>query len=218
MNELAIQRLVDGRLSLEQIQKVLQEADATPELWKQIATAFLEEQLWQQSLSKEPVAGAQPRVTQPDKSSSLSSHRWLPLAIAASLLLALPLVYSWGRFERPLDDQPTTHSVTPTELARRDSSQAGNEQKVRPADFQTPYSVGIRNNNRYESVPVLPQSVAQELGYQPSESRIPPEVQAKLRREGYQLDSKIHFLRGSTGDGREIIVPVQKVQMQPYGQ
>jgi hypothetical protein len=217
MNELAIQRLVDGRLSLEQIQQVLQEAEATPQLWKQIAAAFLEEQLWQQSLSKEPAAGAGTPTTRTEKSFSIPSYRWLPLALAASLLLVLPLVYSWGRFGRPLDNQPITRSVTPGELAVNDAS-ANSGQQIRPVNFQTPYSVGIRNNDRYESVPVLPQSVAQELGYQPSESRIPPEVQSKLRREGYQLDSKIHFLKGSTGDGREIIVPVQKVQMQPYGQ
>ena len=213
MDELAIQRLVDGRLSLEQIQKVLQEAEATPQLWKQIATAFLEEQLWLQSLSKEPAAGTSIKPSQVDeKLRSVSSYRWLPLALAASLLLALPAVYSWGRFERPLDNPSITKSVTPA------GPTANNEQQVRPVNFQTPFSVGIRNNDRYESVPVLPQSVAEELGYQPSESRIPPEVQSRLRREGYQVGSKVHFLKGNTGDGREIIVPVQRVQLQPYGQ
>ena len=218
MDELAIQRLVDGRLSLAQIQQVLRNAEANPLHWQQIATAFLEEQLWQQSLSKEPAANVKTPATQIYRAVPAPVYRWLPLALAASLLLAVSLAYFWwGRFGRPFENQQVTHSAPAPDIAVNDPL-ANNEQRVQPVSFQTPYSIGIRNNDRYESVPVLPQSVAQELGYQPTKSHIPAEVQSKLRREGYQLDSRLHYLKGSTGDGREIIVPVESVRMQPYGQ
>jgi hypothetical protein len=156
-------------------------------------------------------------ATEIEKSVPAPKYRWIPLALAASLVLALSLVYTWRRFDPAFENQQVTHSASVPNTSASEPL-ANNEQRVQPVSFQTPYSIGIRNNDHYESVPVMPQSVAQELGYQPSKSHIPVEVQAKLRREGYQLDSSIHYLKGSTGDGREIIVPVESVRMQPYGQ
>lgn len=43
-------------------------------------------------------------------------------------------------------------------------------------------------------------------------------IEAELRRRGLSLDVETQFLEGQLTDGRQLIVPVQNVQVRPYGQ
>lgn len=47
---ITLQRLIDGELDLEQVQGLLQVAEADPESWKTIAVAMIEDQLWERSM------------------------------------------------------------------------------------------------------------------------------------------------------------------------
>ena len=112
-----LQRLVDGELELDQIQKILQQADASPELWRTLATSMIEDQLWQRSmrqhmstLAKESSElqdvdnDARPPSSVPPASKnrpdSKSAGAWLnqKMMLAALLLIAVGLGFGFGQF------------------------------------------------------------------------------------------------------------------------
>jgi hypothetical protein len=53
MNHLLLQRFVDRRLSVAELQRLAQEAESHPEHWRQLASAVIEEQLWQRTLTSD---------------------------------------------------------------------------------------------------------------------------------------------------------------------
>ena len=59
-NELQLQRLVDGQLDRGQVQQLLAKAQRQPELWQQIALAFVEDQIWQAEIGDRFLETADP--------------------------------------------------------------------------------------------------------------------------------------------------------------
>lgn len=50
IDPITLQRLVDGELDLPQVQQLIKEADVSPDQWRDIATAMIEDRLWQQAV------------------------------------------------------------------------------------------------------------------------------------------------------------------------
>lgn len=50
IDPITLQRLVDGELDLPQVQQLIKEVDVSPDQWRDIATAMIEDRLWQQAV------------------------------------------------------------------------------------------------------------------------------------------------------------------------
>lgn len=168
-----------------------------------------------------------------------ANHQWLQWAVVACCLVAMPLLYWAGKSSErgavsPQDfaaveraglprsaDQQFAASAVGAESAVAEPTSRG--PSVRNVDhtlprIHAPYSLQLIDNDQIRSTPLMLESTAREIGYRPAASSFPAELQSRLRREGYQLDSKIYFLRGSIPDGRQIVVPIESVGLSPFGQ
>ena len=95
MDSIQLQRLVDGEMSFDETQRMLQAAEQDPELWKTIASSFVENQLWRNEFLGEHDLKfhfrSRSRQIKHDRSNyaSVRSDSLRYLAMAASLLLAV---------------------------------------------------------------------------------------------------------------------------------
>ena len=113
LDPITLQRLVDGELELAEIQQLLAQAEAEPEHWESLATALVEDRLWQRTVSgmaqqDAPISlASEPPLPPPTKPNSRratggdASHgaHWGWLALVASLMLGCGL----GYLARPAD-------------------------------------------------------------------------------------------------------------------
>ncbi len=117
-----LQRLVDGELDFAEIQQLMQSAESKPELWRQIASAFIENQLWLAQFADHAGMPATQAVVpvkpEPPPKAVLPGRvngiRWW--SIAAMLALALTVAFLGGRGEFaqrfPLSDPVTADRNT----------------------------------------------------------------------------------------------------------
>ncbi|MEL7498689.1 MAG: hypothetical protein AAFN77_13865 [Planctomycetota bacterium] len=117
IDPITMQRLVDGELELEQVQQLIKEADICPAQWRSIATAMIEDRLWEQTLraqsnsdplnvealpslladKKSEPASHSPSIPDPSTKPTGGASAWSPhnhLLLAASLLLAIGFGYA----------------------------------------------------------------------------------------------------------------------------
>lgn len=128
IDELELQRLLDGRLEPSDFETIVQIADQHPRQWKQIALAALEEQQWRRAMqatsdsvdeSRRTVAPSSARATGP------APKHWL--AIAGAVMLAFVAGWIGQRSvginrpvveiaEKPSSDSTLLANVEPTAL------------------------------------------------------------------------------------------------------
>ena len=221
IDERRLQRLVDGELDRETVRELLKSADANPELWRQMAVGFVEDQIWQaefQSLEQEG-----PKVTLPADANAGRSPgrpprrmgRWL--MIAAGIMLGLTIGYL-PRLVNQVD------SPTSNQPALADADQAPEIDSVTPTQttFRPDYHVNLNSRNGdsllSSDVPLYKPSDLQRMGYdmmQPIE--VNEGLADWLRESGYQLDQSVNFISGRLNDGRRFVVPIRTTKIH-YGQ
>lgn len=217
--ELQLQRLVDGQLDLKQTQKMLQRADLEPELWREMAAAFVENQIWQSAViadsSTETTNQDEPILLRSDGSSgsNLSTPGikfWL--ALAAAVVAGIWL----GRASFPngttIDDGSrsiASHQNTP------ESDSLSNPTSDRPEQRLVSYEPAHHlSMGEAGEVPLYTLEQAQELGLLKEQS-LPQETVNQLRKRGYQLEQNTQYISGKAQDGRRILVPVRSVRFIP---
>ena len=102
---LTLQRLIDGELDSASMQSLLREADGQPEIWKEIAAAFIEDRAWQNSFvdcslpaDTNSILGSSPAEQVSLKNENANHNkrwRWL-FSLAAAVLLATFVGYMIG--------------------------------------------------------------------------------------------------------------------------
>jgi hypothetical protein len=127
IDPLKLQRLIDGELDTAQVQQILTAAKATPQHWEEIASGFVEDQIWKRSFqsstetktdtaqlqNSQQTSDRKTTSTIPISPSSSTNFSWL--AIAATLLLASGIGYMAGQFQTPDVSNPSEVAVTPKE-------------------------------------------------------------------------------------------------------
>lgn len=270
MEAIQLQRLVDGRLSLSEVQTMLRNAAQEPDQWRAIALAFMEEQLVGRELTAE-VSGRQPAPSDSSGGGRRASAedwnaenplpltpnfrgtnaptgrtglplpdrlhpgigRWLSIA---ALLLLLPMSFAAGRWSGSLPSSgpsdrvaghadrlpsgatPTFAAVDPAKgnLNRGGAAPITNTVNHMP-EINAPYSLNWKWEDQSDSTPLLTESMAREINYQPVAQPVSGELQDRYRRRGYELQPNIHYLSMSTEDGREIILPIEVVRLKKFG-
>ena len=164
MNELdpiLLQRLVDGELELDQLRELLSTADSNPACWKEMATAMVEDRLWQSSvresmsntelppdLATETLDVRPPSITtdlpKRNNGSGNGSRFTTMFWIAASIFLASVLGYMLGGYANPVNylaTGPDNPGVDRSKIAGPAEDSAARLAQVVPqteADTQSP--------------------------------------------------------------------------------
>lgn len=226
---LELQRLADGELDRSQIRRLLHQAESDPGLYRRIALTLVEDQIWRREIcAAEPGTAETPTMARPGRltladdgaaprSWRVSGTSWL--AVAAGLLVMTWMGYAIGRRGEGLRSAgnaalPVAASAVPGNLPRTTD----------PASLSSyaPWQMQLVSNDGQplgpESLPVLPLSMARELGleYQPVE--IPEPLQRQVGRHGYRVEPRYQYIHGRTSDGRRLVVPIQEVRLSPWGQ
>lgn len=197
--ELQLQRLVDRQLSRQQIQTLISNAQREPELWQDIAVAFVEEQLFDQEINAiewdEPVREKtqSARLTQ-----SPPAKAKIMLALAAMLLAGLWL-------GRSLQTQTTTNDPIPVVKKNQMNGADQNQLAGSPDTF---------DQADLDSVPLYTLGEAREKGLLTS-NPVPQQMVDHLNRNGIQLEQDTQFVSGRTKDGRRVLFPVQSISFNP---
>lgn len=229
----AIDRLVDGELSIGQQRGLISELDASADGWRRVALAFMEANQLRTAVRAtladthdgramemmEPPAKVDLLVTIPTRPSlpqSLNPHDGLDrtgragwvAAIAASLVIGV----SAGRIWQPesLDENGVKRLSVHESI-----SPAATAQQAIVAENATPTKPDVpvwlvdpeMQQMRSLSVPVMSLSEMRNADWfaQPS---LPPSVRQQIERHGYHIEERRTWLPCMLPDGREAVLPV----------
>ena len=216
--ELQLQRLVDGQLDLKQTQEMLRSAEQEPEFWREMAVAFVEDQIWRNEITADAMAELVDQKEQPESTSIPKSDStpapgikfWL--ALAAAIVLGIWL----GRVWAPQDtnnvgntNSIASHNNSPnSNLPQDDTSNLPERQLV---NFEPAHHLSMGDAGE---VPLYTLEQAQQMGLLKEQS-LPQDTVNQLRERGYQLEQNTQYISGRAQDGRRILVPVRSVRFNP---
>ena len=217
MEPIQLQRLVDGELSFEETQRILQFAESNPDFWRLIASSFVENQVWQSKFcdQHELAHDSDQRSKHSQAAGGHSRHPSMGwLALAASLLLAVSIIFLLT------GPGPADHGAVPALLAGNQSEPIRNavvdsdpqldDLNQRPAVYHR-VQVEDPTGHQYVNSDVPLYSVdPSELQKFVSKDYLPEDVRQRAADSGYGLQQNIRFLSGRLNDGRRFVIPVRK--------
>ena len=203
-----LDRLVDGGLSGPERCDLLLRLDADPEGWRRCALAFLEDQAWRQALGAHLSASlpAPVRVARRPGRSRLRRA-----SLAASLLAA---TFAGGFASRGLVGPGPVSVIT----------------QAKPPSPVNPPSRAIREVGSFELVdasagetppqrfPIRSGPGLDERWLREQPPTVPDYVRARWESEGYQVAERRRLMTVGLGDGREVSIPVDEVEVRYVGQ
>jgi len=177
IDELLLQKLVDGELSNDQIRALLHDvdqSDQTSATWKQLAVAFTENQIIQREFSEldsgfliaeetesktanDNGSTLQQSAVAPATSPSSASRTWWTFALAASLLIGLSLLYQSSIRTNQADDSSS--------IATQDSGESLPQEAGRLPNFDRTTLLTLRPDHQLESAE-LPASLSAKVRQQ----------------------------------------------------
>jgi hypothetical protein len=205
LNERLLQRCVDGEMSETEQQEFLRSLDRTPSGWRDLALAYVEQQLWTQAGrawidEPEPVP-ALDSVTPPGRAAS-----WLrSTVLVASSLLAVGLGYLGGTYWRPgsmsSSDLAVTTSPEPGLLA------VGPTAQISPVSPSGTPVVQVAVPGQSGQAVALPVYDVEDLVPAWSDPAFTSDQQ-NLRDRGIRLDSRPKYYTVPVDDRRKLVLPV----------
>jgi len=221
VDDLLLQRLVDGELSDEDRSGVLASLDARPQLWRTVALAFVEDQLWSGELRRDAAGDERPsEPARAPRTAPASRRAWAPVvAVAASLLGMLGLGYQIGRHQelRPVIAQSggdLRHSQ-PAAIPTVDTSTVA-AAPAAPCRVQLVYRGGEQEQSL--ELPVYDASELPGEFWQGPDPASVEELNRELADQGYRVDWDIEYLSRNLDGGKCLLVPLQTVAIQHRGQ
>lgn len=232
IDENELQKLVDGELDLPTTRQLLTSLDPNSDQWRQIATAFVEDRIWQRSFQElennanpANIDSPKPKTAAEVNSDRTSTSAGFPswLALAAGLLLAAGVGYFAGSgvsFNGFTDQADVKNSIAISSgTANFSDDDWVNRRDVAPTKLTPEYELELTNAMGVgkSSVPIysarrlnqLPQSHRNALiASGPSEQDI-----QRLQQSGYRLQRDVDYLSGRLKDGRSFVVPVQTISV-----
>lgn len=228
IDPIQLQRLIDGELGVQETQELLRVADSQPDKWRELATAFVEDRVWQNRFVEMNVwvpdssrsRSASSRETASNKNSHQSndriSARWW-LSLAACMLVTSVLGFAAGQMQNDAGS-------TGAELADHDHGELGAANEV-PQFTQTVYRPDYQlqledaDGNRFtdSDIPLYDvrhydQKQAEQLGLTLQPRTISEKVRQKMRNSGYEMKQDVQYVSGRMNDGRKFIVPVRRIE------
>jgi hypothetical protein len=229
MDDRLLDRLVDGELSAEEYAAVLRSLGDAPDGWRRCALAFLEAQAWQRELGAMGGEAKSPTASAVAIRPTAATKRWpLLLAVAASFLLAFGLGVAMHPLAptaspTPVGGQLAQDSMRPSlpveqvDMAPSPGNVAVPASAVPSGNVTFVMDHGDGSGSREVPVPVYdwsPES-AQWLSGQPMAPS--SEMQRAFQRVGRDVRTHKHFIPLETGDGRQVLFPVEQMEISPAG-
>ena len=241
--ELQLQRLVDGQLNRQEIQVFLGHAQDHPGLWREIASTFVEDQIWRTEIqtaenignanggigatelarqAKLDTEGDQTRSAERmDQSRRFSGIKFW-VSLAAATLLGLWLGNSWdeGSNETNPDNRmvkDNTADSVPSLDGIANQGLANPDTQLADSGTQQRLFKPVHHLSMGEAgdIPLYTIDEARKLGMTFDDSKLPEETVAKYQEQGYQLQQNTQYISGSTNDGRRVLVPIRLVTLNP---
>lgn len=207
LNERLLQRCVDGEMSEAEQQEFLRSLDRTPSGWRELALAYVEQQLWSQAgrawIDEPEPAAALDSVTPPGRAAS-----WLrSTVLVASSLLAVGLGYLGGTYWRP-------GSASSTDLAGSTSRESGQlaaapSVQISPASPSGTPVVQVAIPGQSGQAVALPVYDVEDLVPAWSDPAFTSDQQ-NLRDRGIRLDSRPKYYTVPVDDRRQLVLPVHR--------
>ena len=213
--QVRLDALVAGDLPDDERRELLAWLDADAKRWRNCGLAFLEAQLWRESLEEGSAFRVQGSGVEERKHALSSATRqgtprsWIaPLVFLTAGIAAFVcglFVQDW-RQGRAARDQPIAAAPRPA-----------NDVPLPQADLLVA-SVPVRNGPLGDiaatlQIPVRPvDAAATDVG-----SSVPQHVRKEWERRGYQLVEQRRYLPARLPDGRQVMVPVNEVKMKFVG-
>ena len=212
MNELELQRLVDGELSQAEQQNLLRRLDESPGDWRTVALAFVEQQVFADASRELLAESAMPaRVAM---RAELKSPRTLWPTVVAAVALGIGLgLLSGGLMTslRPGSSDAVVDADNPI-----DQSDQATDAVLEPVPVMSLEFANAGREDDAWSIPVYdPKDVNDD--YWNVENIVPPEVRSAFSKEGYRVDHHREFYSIPLDDGRRVAVPVDTVQVRYAG-
>jgi hypothetical protein len=219
LDELQLQRLVDGALSEPERRRLLALLDERPELWRDVALAYVEEQVWSDIIGSEvrrELAVSQ-QVPSP-ASTTRTPWSWkFTLAIAASLLVMLAMGFQLGqRSGLPVVGNSAT-TQQPRDVIAKPSLPPPTIDDATPSHYRLQLVYGEGPSRQLVELPVYDASHVPNDDWTP-DARAAEELNRGLYALGYRFDWTTDYLAGDLTDGRQLVVPVRSAALEYYGQ
>lgn len=211
-----IQRLIDGELSIEEVQQLLSAIEPESDQWKNIATGFVENQMLQSQFdmldSPPPTQDIENRSSSFPEASKLP-HAWI-WSLAASALLTMSIgvliganYFSndalQGNFPAVANSQTAGEGVASMQLENT------------PAVYRM--QVEDKDGNQFidTDIPFYQDADWNDVGQHIFEE-YPADVRNKVLNSGYDLQQDTRYLRGRLNDGRRFVIPIRNTKFAPY--
>ena len=219
-----LDRLVSGDLSAPERRSLLAWLDEEPSRWRTCGLAFLEAQNWTEALEtleEDPRGSTAPpstEISKNDRKKQIGERKssLRLLALAASVLLALTsgivIGRQWDSHAGPaianiphIADGPTA-----SPMPGHENSKSGQVQ-LATVSLPTDLSPNVA------ALVQLPVKTASSDAAANKASSIPDHVRKQWERRGFELKEERRFLPARLADGREVVVPVNEVQVKYIG-
>jgi hypothetical protein len=216
IDEQVLDLLVDGELPQDKQQSLLLKIDQEPGAWRRCALAFLEAQRWRREFGaivkrvEMPSAPETPSVSPPPASSWNWRVTGTLLAMAASFLVAFGLGFELRRPAGVVD--PEASSGSPSVSLAADAPLPTQENK--PLDAVT-LVVNDDGKPSEVQVPVVEGVVPDSQWLHAGPTGLPLDLLRALERQGHQVTQKRQFVPFQLEDGRQGLVPMDRVEITP---
>lgn len=217
-------QLADGELEETDRRELLAQLDTTPDGWRRCALAFLEGQSLRQELRA--LAASQRAVpTAVAARPATRSRGWRQRAaavanLAAGFLIAITLVFLVREYSGPPAPAPGAVAVT-------DSAGTAGSTAATAAAAQA----GRSPAGGWQTVTLAPDSAPEQLVHLPVTERaaidedwlktlpeaIPADILRALERTGHRVERQRQLLPVPLEDGRQLVVPVDQVEIRYVG-
>ncbi len=216
-----IDRLVDGELSETERRELLLRFDARGDSWRRLALAFIEIQVWglEFKAMRSAAATAIERVPQSNQ------RRWSlgkSLLLVATILLALGLGFGLG-WAWPTATHATIvdHKGQPNiEIPLKGEDRIGQQREIPAPPVETvKFILDDRPANDVGQIdlPLVDVVDLDPNWLQQQQPVVPRHIRQILERIGHQVDVRRSFYQLRLHDGREIVVPVDDVEVKLVG-
>lgn len=235
LDPLLLQRLVDGALPSAERAALLKAVEQRPELWREVALAFVEEQIWQSEirlLGNQQESCSQEHAARKNAPGNWKRRVVQMMTVAAALLAMLAVGFRLGQWRQQsrLADVKATEgfggkmedrSQSPGDVNAQRSvdAVAGNEASTDAgAMVQLQLVTDDSGEGRMVQVPVFLETEVPDGAWQPAVAESVQSLNRDLRRRGYQLNYRTQYVSGALDEQRQLVVPIRTVALQYQGQ
>lgn len=207
-----LDRLVDGELTAHEYSQLVKSLEINPQGWKSCALAFLQAQAFKKDLGAmaQDVAPAKAVVTRRPAASPKSWTTWS--ALAASLMLMFLLgrgSYGPASWSPPAENRIATSPLPQPEPSATSKPSLNNPGKLTLVVDEPGSGKREVDIPYYDGADVDPATVfSQSQG-------VPLDVQQSLRNMGYDVSLNKHYVPLKHSDGRQFLVPVDRLHASP---